>query len=357
MKDTVILGSGIAGLSLARALSQRGVRVTVCGRMSPPYCASSAALGLSSTKGMYAAETGLFQDKLRGHEILGKLLEGLASKRALPAAKSEVLEPFLDQKEYNYINQRVFRNQFTAPFGVIRESLAVLTDEMKKILNPAVLGLLRYPSDFWFDCEATLKAMSEGLLVEGVNFIEEEAYVIRKTEVGFELAFGSKKLMARHLILASGSSLPAHCSMLGVHFGSWKMSKGATVKAVFERKSKTALVLLRKTEGIAFYNNSVRIGSIKGSDPETIAPTIKQTIESWSPLLHQNLLSDFHGKDWETRNGVRMRIQERHHRPVAEVIRYGDNVLLGVVGGFHKSGWQLAPVVADDLAKQWLASH
>lgn len=354
----VILGSGIGGLSVALALVRAGFKgISVYGRIEAPFCASAAALGLSSTKGMFAAETGLFQDKLTGHELLADLLKTLSPHANDLSPGIPVVEPFASQEEYVYLTGRVFRRQFTAPFGVERESLLCATDAMKELLRPDLPGVFRYPSDFWFDCQRTLCAFRAYLQRYDVTFFDEEISGLRKVSGGIAISLATRLTHTSRLILASGPSLPVHCAALELRMGAWKASPGATLKANFERNNGSDVALLHKTESLVFRGNRVQLGSVKGANPQDIQAAIPQAIGHWEPYLASASLHQLVAKDWDIQFGTRMRIQERHHRPIAEVVKLDGDVLVGIVGGFHKSGWQLAPVVSKQFAKEWFAAH
>ena len=167
-----IIGRGIAGLTLAARLVDRGVKPIIFGSSRGPANASRCAQGVLANKGLIFAESPLFRAKLRSLRHTQSWLEELerSTGRTIPRAFSGVIEPYWSPEDFQEIATRVYRRTFTGCY--LTHHLAALDRSSPLFQEKKPLGVLRYPLNGWFDVPATLDALEDKCRRSGATIRE-----------------------------------------------------------------------------------------------------------------------------------------------------------------------------------------
>ena len=393
----LILGRGFAGLSLAWELIHRGHKVVVVGHGVSSYSsehnrhpASCAAVGVSSLKGHFLADSALFAAKLASHHGLESWLQGIEvfSKRHIPRFKGSVFEPFFNCREFQYLHERIFHGN---PTGLYRNRIVDSKEFREKISlewkEAHPLGAFEYYNDLWFDPAVCLEALEKAIRSKGGQIIDgllngislqvqqnskaksqEEKNILK---CAIQLLMGTESMFCetQHMVLACGSYLNDVLFKLDAGFSlPVSLCSGSTLtyKSTYNNYSSWGL-RIKKTNFI-FSNSQVIVGSssfnhdigrhslLEGLIPKSGFEEYKMTKdEQLAHVVGEEVkLSRF---QW----GARLKAKDRSPI-IGSLVQLANNVSMAfpkeilpkiwIFSGLYKNGLQVAWWLAKNLSDE-----
>jgi len=172
-----IVGRGVISLTSALRLLESGADVDIYAPATNEHQASSAAVGISTIKGLLESNKLLFDAKIKGHFSLFGLIRELLEENSSPEIlKLGVFELFQNEEERKYLQKRIFHHSFSNLFDYKlynKEQTKTKSNLAEKISdNWNLYGSYFYPSDFSFDPLLHLKLLELKIIRLGGRFID-----------------------------------------------------------------------------------------------------------------------------------------------------------------------------------------
>jgi glycine oxidase len=343
--DFAIIGGGIIGLSIARALAPAG-RVTVIERAQPGDEASTAAAGLLVVASSRAPRGVLFELKRRSATLFPALAEALRAETGIdPEYNSAgLLDLAFTSREAETLDRLVARRREQG-FAVER-----LDGEAVRARYPDVNPAVRRGAFFADDC-----AVNNGRLVEALHASATRLGVDVRSSTALErvevehgrvtaITAGGTRLTPGHLIVAAGAWSGEVGAQLGVKIPV-RADRGEML-AVRPRTPLPLSVSWRDGYLVPRAGGEILIGSTsaRGETEKIVtaastALLLGRAVQMIPALADAALL-----RAWA---GLRPLCALR--RPIIGPLRRFANVTLAV--GHHRSGILLAPITAQLVAE------
>jgi glycine oxidase len=207
--DAVVVGAGVIGLSCAWRLAQRGGRVALIDRSSPPAGATRVAAGMLAPVGELAfGEPGLLKMTLAAAELYPDFVAELEATSGIPTgyARRGALHIALDRDEAAEL-RRVHELQRSLGLGA--EWLPPRRcRELEPGLTPSFNGGVHAPGEGVVDPHALTAALVRAIEAEGVDLeleTEVDAALPEGDGIGGVRTAAGEELRAPATILATGA--------------------------------------------------------------------------------------------------------------------------------------------------------
>lgn len=406
----LILGRGFAGLSFAREIQQLGHDAIVIGNplgihrsTSHPEkrtfeghaAASRAAVGISSLKGHFLPQTRMFEEKIRGHEGLGKWLAQISADSGIPIPffRGPIFEAYFSSKEFEHLHERIFHSNF---HGFYKNHLLEASEFLqlfagRKSLMASPLGAFQFYDDLWFDPSQCLNSLESAIIKNGgiiitgsfQHLIFKDKNPLDTISPGRLTSFvdtsdypGSQPLSLNHdhLVIACGSSTNDILNLLECPTINLSLCTGVTTVSSSHQTSSTPPWFLRyKKTNIVGLKEALIYGStslnknlpgLKSLPPSSINDDI-----ICSDLKNDLEISNLIGRPRVTEHlwGARVRTKDRspvlgnlamlyNSKTGSQFRSYPHFVLnnIWIMTGFYKNGLQLSWIFAQKLAQALL---
>ncbi len=204
--DVVVIGGGIIGLSVARALQGLDLNVDVIEAHSPGAGASSAAAGMLSPLGESHDRPELARTLLEANRLWGAFAEGLESETGMGVgyAASGSLLPAFDTEQMESLDRiQAAADAVDEPFEAMEPADV---ERRYPELRGGVRRALRLPTDAIVDPVRAIEALSESLFRRGI-IVHRQRTVERISEEGDGLVVQGDgwKVSAHSVVLAAGA--------------------------------------------------------------------------------------------------------------------------------------------------------
>ena len=329
----VVVGRGIAGLASAYYIKKvlPEAELTLVGLKGVSgHRASEVAQGLVCNKGLLVAFSPLFSEKLASLNAIQRFLDDLEAESGCSILRdfNGVFEPV--HEDYQRRVGRIYKKRY---LGLLGTTLAESCDGIG----------LSYPFDGCFSVPEALAAL-EKLLSACAKVLDAEVLSVRSSANTVKLVDGVE-LSFDKLVLAAGSANDELMKRSQLPFPILRKVAGQTLEMSFSKESK----FMPQTSGlfsIVSNRSSARVGATSLKKDYLDAGDL---VEGREQLLSK--LESFHIKhlekpigfiDWW---GIRSLTKDR--MPYFGQIPDTD---IQTLGGLYKSGWQLAPTMAKNLA-------
>lgn len=206
--DAVVVGGGVIGLSVARALRQRGVqRVALVERGDLGAEASHAAAGMLAPQVEADQADAFFQLACRSRDLYPALADALREETGVDIELERTGTLLL---AFNAEDERAARHRYDwqSRAGLAVEQLSA--DEVRAIepsLSPAVHSALRFPHDWQVENRRLVRALADAAKRLGVSLLtgtNAEALLIERGRVsGLETSRG--RIAAPVVVIAGGA--------------------------------------------------------------------------------------------------------------------------------------------------------
>ncbi len=217
--DIAIVGAGVIGCAIARALAQRGAgRIVVIDRGEPGAEASNAAAGLLAVASLRARGGALFELKRTSAALFPALAEAVQGESGIDVhyTRTPLLELAFTSREAEQLD-RLARRRREQGFGIERLDGAAVRAAHPEV-NPAVRVGVHFADDAAIDNRRLVDALRASAAAAGVEFrlqaplraIEARHGRVRR------LAIGSDELSPGHVVVAAGAWSAAIGRMLRV---------------------------------------------------------------------------------------------------------------------------------------------
>jgi glycine oxidase len=172
LTDVIVVGGGVIGLAIARALNERGVgRVTVIERAEPGAEASYAAGGMLAAQAEANQHDELFELSVSSRDLYPALAASLLDETGIDVQLERTGTLYLAFTESDEADlERRFQWQTKASLPVERLSKTE-TLELEPDISPRVRGALRFPLDVQVDNRLLIAALVSSLAMRGVEIL------------------------------------------------------------------------------------------------------------------------------------------------------------------------------------------
>ncbi len=355
-QSCLIIGAGLAGLTLALELARRGADVTLVSPTEDPVCASNAAHGISTIKGILESDSKLFALKLQGHRgfdaWLSKLEQEIGKKRPRDVWQKGVEENFPSTYLFTKEFGRIYRKDF---IGAKQVQWLRKEDDF--------FASVKYPGDWWINPRYLLGTLHEGLTHLRVKKISANVQSVVLGADGVSARLLDDKLSFQVAVICAGAGVPSllEISNLETTEKLYGVS-GFTFDAVTNIHRQT--VRVKGTSGVTQIGREIFWGSTSDSAfliDDSVLPSPKQdaikcrelgdkTLHEIFPVAACDTLTEFSVK-W----GVRTRT--RHRSPLVERVAKNHAGSIWVNTGYYKSGIILSWLMAEKLAEAIISGH
>ncbi|MEZ4742859.1 MAG: FAD-dependent oxidoreductase [Bdellovibrionota bacterium] len=364
-----VVGRGIVGLTCAYRLLQSGVKVVVFGPQFDIKKASSAAVGVSSVKGLIYPRKDLFAARLAGHYFLWELLLELEALDVGSVGRIQgVFELITDEVEKFRVQKRVFGNNLSQLFdkNYLEHRCFVDSEFLSEIYKDCPYnGAFSYPSDYWFDPEGLLITLEKAILKLGGQLVDtkvdrilpaDHSPISKQYIVELECHEAQEKYrkdLFHSVLLAVGVSTNEILNRSNLTSFPLKEAKGFSLKADILGFPNGALKQGKRS--LAVYDQTIRFGSIESYE---LAESSKENIfdEEQIHLKFKNLLetefkiSSVRLNNSKLLSGIRVVCEDRlpifgSYNPFVDKSGYK----LWVASGFYKNGFFLSDYCARYL--------
>ena len=347
-----IIGNGLAGLTTALALAQRGKSVVIIAKPNDELAATPAAHGISTIKGILESDSELFALKLAGHRGFNTWLSGLENslgqKRPQAAWVNSVVEIFQDFESFCREFGRIYRRDF---FGAKRVTFdAFAADAFARVT---------YPGDFWISPEYLVDILKKCIEKKGIKTISSEVLRVSTELEGCQVTLADgHQFTARAAVLCAGARMPNLLSNSGIKEEDWFAVAGYTFKAQGEVSD---ACYVKGTSGLTAIDGGIFFGStseetIKIDSRREASIQVKKILDAVGELAlaHKELAKlslVFSPKEMsKLRATWGVRIRTRTRKPIIRRVGEKDNIWLNA--GYYKSGIILSWLMAEELAEK-----
>jgi len=181
--DVVIIGGGVIGLSIARALALRGAgRICLIERGSLGQEASFAAAGMLAPQAEANAQDDFFPLACRSRDLYASFAESLRDETGIDIELDNTGTLYL-ALTYHDLAEIEKRFAWQTAAGLAVEKLTPSqARELEPCLNPGILGALRFPLDVQVENRRLLSALTNSVSKLAVEIITETSVESIKTE-------------------------------------------------------------------------------------------------------------------------------------------------------------------------------
>jgi glycine/D-amino acid oxidase-like deaminating enzyme len=352
-KRVAVIGRGFGGLNIALKLIMNGFQVALFGKKDT-YCASKAAIGVCSIKGIFEGNDELFRQKIAGHQELFMQLEWLASKNSLERS-SGVTEVFSTRQHYQKQLGRIFRSDFYGLKGVAASALDGKLGQTLAITYPLdyAVDVENYRSVF----ESTLASLGVEIhdeLVEEIQEHKEQAILIRqgnRLTDRFSLVVCAAGIGAKHILGINQEWFQTVSLVPGWTFYSsvsQKFEDHSSLPKAFVSGAHGMFVTREKLASFGSSSGSVStwISDCTEAYPSNSDELSSEVMADRNQLEERfNCIYEFERRHTDANYGVRIRTKNR--QPVCCWNSSSMRILL--VFGFYKNGLTLAPLMANKV--------
>lgn len=344
-----IVGAGFAGLFTAWSLSERNLSCTVIGKIE--NAASYAAQGVVGNKGLFLAESELFENKIRGARAIADFcreLQHTTGTRII--VEGSVFEPFYSLDDWRSVQKRVYRGEFFGCYGatVIHggDTSAILP-----MLDRQPTVTMQYCFDSFVDVETLLTEMRKILTLRGVRFIDEHISSLAWNDKWNFNGESGLLFSADHLFLMPGSGMGFFRDALGLETPLPKLMSGYTYSYEEKEAVQYEFAILRGTNAFCQFAHRCTLGST-----------------SQKGALNQGkILADFEELEKSFANSLNLRRMRNHMAAKGGERVYYKNMepICGVfeskkfhkpvyvMSGLYKNGLQLSPILNEKLVSEF----
>ena len=343
----VVIGRGLAGLSLARELQMSGCSVSVVARDNSEGDASRSAQGVSSVKGLLYGRGDLFRAKLEGHRFLLDWTQAVVRESGLdvPFSLTGAWEPIDSEESYRAIRERVYKQSWSGAFGLTTQPFP------RQLFKTSDGGFFthafRHPYDGWVDVPRLLSALETTILKNGGEIVRSK---VEKCEMqrpkGWRVVLEGKVLFCDELFLAAGWGVNRVTEDLGFRFKTKEIPGGTLQWRGL--KAAQGVYLFGKRSFVSSHQGAWKFGSVDtkawpttAADQLSLMAALKtecgRHMSIGAEALHSASLN------WGTR------VCSHDLLPIVGSISFETGHRLFVSCAFHKSGLQLAPLAAKRM--------
>lgn len=181
--DVVIIGGGVIGLSIARALALRGAgRICVIERGSVGQEASSAAAGMLAPQAEANGQDDFFWLACRSRDLYASFAESLRDETGIDIELDHTGTLYLALTYHDLVEvEKRFAWQTAAGLAVEKLTPSQVR-ELEPSLNPSLLCALRFPLDLQVENRRLLSALTNSVSKLGVEIVTETSVDSIKTE-------------------------------------------------------------------------------------------------------------------------------------------------------------------------------
>jgi glycine oxidase len=351
--DTIIIGAGIIGASIAWRLAQSGRRVTLVDAGTMGGEASWAGAGMLAPGGEVEKRdvwTDLALESMRLYPGYVAELES-ATGIAIDFRRSGAFELAFDDAEWKTLGRRA---ETQRGMGILSQSMTASGVRSRvPSLEKEIAGALFYPDDAMVDPRDVMRALRAACRSLGVEIVEGwRANAIHATGDAVEVVGANQTLRAATGVLAAGAwtsevavsgieavPIPAAYPIRG-HLLGYQLAPGSLDPIL--RHGHT--YLLQRSSGFTVAGtSSERVGFDRVIDPATVEDIIARTSELMPALRRLKPVASWIG-----------------FRPASDStgpeIRRVPGSNLWLAYGHYRNGILLAPLTAKLISGQILAS-
>ena len=344
--DVVIIGGGIAGLTLAFSLLNRGLKPLIINDPNDKNAASPATHGISTIKGILESDQSLFGEKLAGHRGFLNWLRSVETaagiSRPNEVAVCGVRESFINLKHFQKEFGRIYRRDFTGAKCVTYSQG-----------GPEFFSCF-YPSDWWVKPEHLFQVLRRAVQRLGGVFMDDRVHAVTHKNSGeWTIESLREERDVRQLAICAGAGTPALVKELKILDEPIFAVSGWTFTA---EATEDMPARVKGTSGVVAKNGTLHWGS--SSDP---AVNLQDDLPAQpdSPADHLRVGTELlvklgcdpanlNAQSVKPRFGVRCR--SRGRAPIIKRITRGKSFLY-LNFAYYKSGmilaWHNAEVLAD----------
>ncbi|HEY7680653.1 MAG TPA: glycine oxidase ThiO [Terriglobia bacterium] len=204
--DTVVVGGGIIGCSIARALAAAGVRVAVVERGTPGGEASGAAAGMLSPSAEAEKESAIFALCRASLQRYGALASELREETGVdPQYRREgTLLLFADEQERA---ERLPSIEWQRSLGIPIEELSASELHTRESALSEPLGAFYCPEDHQIDNRLLMHALVQSCRLRGVEFfLGRTAFEVERNGHGITgIVLENGRIAASRVVNAAGA--------------------------------------------------------------------------------------------------------------------------------------------------------
>lgn len=199
----LVLGAGISGLSAARELARRGLRVVVVERDDPGSHASSAAAGILAARGVVRSQVPGRMFYTRSLDAYGDWTAGLASE-------SGIAVPLRTGDDWCLFHPGGradrFRQRLEAECDPSRwEEVDRIPAGLAGTISDRPWRVFRFPDERWCDPSALMAALLESVRRSGAELLDRVGVpVVERTADGWRAAAAGTTIEAPVALVAAG---------------------------------------------------------------------------------------------------------------------------------------------------------
>ncbi|HUF05742.1 MAG TPA: glycine oxidase ThiO [Aridibacter sp.] len=206
--EVLIVGAGVIGLSIARALKKRGVgKITVVDRSSPGREASYAAAGMLAPQAEADSPDAFFRFCTESNHMYSRFAKELFEETGIDIELDDEGTLFLAFTDEDLLElSRRFEWQIAAGMRV-EHLTAAETHKLEPFVSPDSLGSLFFPDDRQVENRALLRALLEFAARNGIETLPDtEIAGIAETKESAEArSSDGRRFEAGTLVVAAGS--------------------------------------------------------------------------------------------------------------------------------------------------------
>ena len=353
-KKIAVIGRGVIGLSTGLHLKECGFDVTLFGPATLENIASTAAVGIVSTKGITLANTPFFKDKMVGNRSFANFLKKIErySKYPIKSHFNGVHEIAQTLEDYQILKERVYHGNFTGctlfefhRFNQGRSKSFVPHQYLKTKGSP--FGNFHYPFDLWVDPVSFIESLEKALDNMGIPkipFLVDSISLDNKT---FRVLTKKENFVFDEVVLACGHNTP---DVLKKHFDieflPFLTVPGLTMRGHFDNENITFSFGRR---ALSIHQNKLRYGSIDFS--KNSHPSLACKKERFHLLKTEANEKFGHGSlnNLDSLFGIRLALKDR--KPLIGPLQLTHAHKIWLNCGFHKNAYSFCEAAGKEIAR------
>lgn len=348
--DVIIIGSGVIGMSIARELSQKGLRIAIIDRNVRGMYASYAAGGMLGAHNEFTESCSLFHLARQSQDMFQSLKDRLLSEVGLDIeylesglvkmAKNETDNPIVEQ-QFQFLHQHDSNTQLLSS-----KSLEAITDNN---VQSQTLTAMLIPKDHQVNANQYTKALLLSLAKRHIQLIDHsEVQAITKQNNGYTVMTQKDTYRAEKVVVAAGAWSG---QLLNQYFSQNPVTGVKGEVLLVEHPTLNLQTTLFMTNGcyiVPKKNHRYLIGATSYVDDYSIGVTkpgkhwlCKQAQHYVPNLANSKLIHQWSGIRPTSTNGQPIMGEVDHH--------------LFVVTGHHRNGILLSPLIGLKMS-EWIES-